>query len=221
MLPEKVPFPKLVMEVLKKLEGAYAVLVKSTLYPGELVACKRGSPMILGIRTQDTSTAPGFTATRSPVWARRDSFNCVSDSLDERWRTEKLECWVASDASAVIEHTKKVIVMEDNDVLHITGGGYGIYNTTHSDVEASDRTKRRRSVPTFLFSPRVLTLTPRMLILLDPKQAAVTRVLQTLQMEVEQIMKGGFDHFMQKAGSLNPSYCALNSPPPSSIRSND
>lgn len=136
-LPEKVPFPKLVMEVLKKLEGAYAVLVKSTFYPGELVACKRGSPMILGIRTHDKSSTPGFTATSSMVGVRRDSFNCVSDALDERWRSEELECWVASDASAVIEHTKKVIVMEDNDVLHIMGGGYGIYNTTHSDIEAS------------------------------------------------------------------------------------
>lgn len=36
------PRLQLVMEVLKKLEGAYAVLVKSTHYPGELVACKRG-----------------------------------------------------------------------------------------------------------------------------------------------------------------------------------
>lgn len=84
--------------------------------------------MILGIRTHDKSAA-GFTATSSTIGTRRDSFNCVSDSLDERWRDEELECWIASDASAVVEHTKRVIVMEDNDVLHITGGGYGIYNT--------------------------------------------------------------------------------------------
>lgn len=41
---------QLVMEVLKKLEGAYALLIKSRHYPGELVACKRGSPMIVGIK---------------------------------------------------------------------------------------------------------------------------------------------------------------------------
>ncbi len=40
------------MEVLKKLEGAYALLIKSTHYPGELVACKRGSPLILGIKVR-------------------------------------------------------------------------------------------------------------------------------------------------------------------------
>lgn len=44
--------------------------------------------------------------------------------------------------------------MEDNDVLHVVGGGYGIYNTSMTDVEE-----------------------------------AVPRVLQTLQVEVDQIMK--------------------------------
>jgi hypothetical protein len=33
-LQQRVPFPKLVMEVLKKLEGAYALLIKSSHYPG-------------------------------------------------------------------------------------------------------------------------------------------------------------------------------------------
>lgn len=83
------------MEVLKKLEGAYAVLVKSTYYPGELVACKRGSPMILGIKDPSGSTQ------------RRTSFNRIHDAGDKKWRSEAIECWVASDASAVVEHTKR------------------------------------------------------------------------------------------------------------------
>jgi glucosamine--fructose-6-phosphate aminotransferase (isomerizing) len=28
-------------------------------------------------------------------------------------------------------------VLEDNDVLHIVGGGYGIYNTRQADVETA------------------------------------------------------------------------------------
>uniref|UniRef100_A0A7S0WPK8 glutamine--fructose-6-phosphate transaminase (isomerizing) n=1 Tax=Chlamydomonas leiostraca TaxID=1034604 RepID=A0A7S0WPK8_9CHLO len=148
-LSEPVPFPKLVMEVLKKLEGAYALLIKSTHYPGELVACKRGSPLILGIK--------------DALGVRRTSFSRIRDADDKKWRSTNMECWIASDASAVVEHTKRVIVLEDNDVLHLTAGGYGIYNTSQQDVEE-----------------------------------AVPRVLLTLQVEVEQIMKGGFDHFMQK-----------------------
>lgn len=84
---------QLVMEVMKKLEGAFALLIKSCHYPGELVACKRGSPMILGIR--------------EPSEQRRSSFNRLRDADDKKWRQESIECWVASDASAVIEHTKR------------------------------------------------------------------------------------------------------------------
>lgn len=49
-LPEPIPFPQLVCEVVKQLEGAYALLFKSSVYPGELVACRRGSPLILGMK---------------------------------------------------------------------------------------------------------------------------------------------------------------------------
>lgn len=49
-LPEPIPFPQLVCEVVKQLEGAYALLFKSSVYPGELVACRRGSPLILGVK---------------------------------------------------------------------------------------------------------------------------------------------------------------------------
>ncbi len=46
------------MEVLKKLEGAYALLFKSKHYPGEMVACKRGSPLILGIKVRGPHPGP-------------------------------------------------------------------------------------------------------------------------------------------------------------------
>jgi hypothetical protein len=42
--------PLQVCEVVKQLEGAYALLIKSALYPGQLVACRKGSPLILGIK---------------------------------------------------------------------------------------------------------------------------------------------------------------------------
>lgn len=83
---------QLVMEVLKHLEGAYALLFKSSLYPGEMVACKRGSPLILGIRA-----APDGSTTRLA--------SVHDESLSHA--AESLECFIASDASAVVEHTKK------------------------------------------------------------------------------------------------------------------
>lgn len=41
------------MGVMSQLEGAFALLVKSRYHPGELVACKRGSPLILGVRLDE------------------------------------------------------------------------------------------------------------------------------------------------------------------------
>lgn len=145
-LNEDLPFPKLVMEVMRQLEGAYALLFKSVHYPGELVACKCGSPLIIG-----------FTSAEHPL------IHQVMTSTDIGWRASSMECWLASDPSAVVEHTKKVIVMEDNDVLHLCRGGYGIFNADNTN-----------------------------------DYSAVDRVVQTLEIEVEQIKKGGFDHYMQK-----------------------
>lgn len=75
-----------------------------------------------------------------------------------------LELFMASEASAVVEHTKQVIYLEDNDIVHMHGGEYTVYNW--SDV--------------------------------DSASVEVRRHIQTLTMEVGQIMKGGFDHYMQK-----------------------
>ena len=47
---ENVPFSQVVMEVMRRLEGAYAIILKSLHYPNESVACKRGSPLLLGIK---------------------------------------------------------------------------------------------------------------------------------------------------------------------------
>lgn len=85
------------MEVMTQLEGAYALLIKSSHYPGELVACKRGSPLILGIK-------------ETPVHhLKRTSSSLISDLREIRKRPagEAFEAFVASDASAVVEHTKR------------------------------------------------------------------------------------------------------------------
>ena len=81
------------MEVMSQLEGAFALLIQSRLYPGELIACKRGSPLLLGVKEGIIETV---TTTELP-------FECP-----HMWgRGPALEVFVASDANAVIEHTKK------------------------------------------------------------------------------------------------------------------
>lgn len=65
----------------------------------------------------------------------------------------------------------RVVVLEDNDVVHLRKGAYGIFNALLKEKE------RHRAVP---------------------------RALETLNMEVSQIMKGGYDTFMQVKTSFTP-----------------
>ncbi len=78
---------QLVLEVLSKCEGAYGLLIKSAYYPGELVACKRGSPLLLGVKT----------AARTPHTSPKRPMG----------RDGAFEAFIASDASAFVEHTNQ------------------------------------------------------------------------------------------------------------------
>ena len=80
---------QLVLEVLSKCEGAYGLLIKSAYYPGELVACKRGSPLLLGVKT----------AARTPHTSPKRPMG----------RDGAFEAFIASDASAFVEHTNQCV----------------------------------------------------------------------------------------------------------------
>ncbi|VDP50033.1 unnamed protein product [Schistosoma curassoni] len=72
----------------------------------------------------------------------------------------EIEFFFASCASALIEHTDKVIFLEDDDVAAVRNGQLTIHRLSRS--------------------------------------ASATREVVTLQMELQQIMKGNYDYFMQK-----------------------
>ncbi|QDZ19464.1 glucosamine--fructose-6-phosphate aminotransferase [Chloropicon primus] len=157
----KVSFRELVSQVVGELEGAFALLFKSKHFPGELVGCKCGSPLLLGIKSEGDQ-GDGHT------FVRQNS-GCV-DRLEE----SETDFYFASDASAIVEHTKRVVILEDNDVVHLKEGGYSIFTLE----------KGSRNTAPSLNDPSLLRQTNRM--------------LQTLEMGVEQIMKGGYSHFMIK-----------------------
>ena len=76
---------------------------------------------------------------------------------------------VPTRASACV---RRVVVLEDNDVVHLREGAYGIFNSLVTEQEL---------------------------------HVAVPRALETLNMEVSQIMKGGYDTFMQARPEPSPS----------------
>ncbi|KTG00091.1 hypothetical protein cypCar_00014900 [Cyprinus carpio] len=88
---------------------------------------------------------------------RMDEDTCLFP-VDEK----AVEYYFASDASAVIEHTNRVIFLEDDDIAAVRDGRLSIHRIKRT---AGDHP---------------------------------ARAIQTLQMELQQIMKGNFSSFMQK-----------------------
>jgi len=101
--------------------GAYAIVVLEKSSPNQLIAARKGSPLVVGVG--------------------------------------KGEFFLASDATPIIEYTNEVIYINDFDIVTIRNGELSILN-----IDAKPQ------VP----------------------------YIQTLEMELESIEKGGFEHFMLK-----------------------
>ncbi|EEY18621.1 glucosamine-fructose-6-phosphate aminotransferase [Verticillium alfalfae VaMs.102] len=186
-------FTDLTKAVISELEGAYGLLIKSVHYPHEVVAARKGSPLVIGVKTQrrmkvdfvdveysDENTAlPAEEASQNVALKKQnDLLNPTSllaapdKSLLHRSQSRAFmtddgmpmptEFFLSSDPSAIVEHTKKVMYLEDDDIAHIHEGSLNIHRLKKADGSSNVRT------------------------------------IQTLELELQEIMKGKFDHFMQK-----------------------
>ena len=106
---------------LHKVVGAYAIVVISADHPRQLIAARKGSPLVVGIG--------------------------------------KDEFFLASDATPIVEYTEDVVYPEDYEIVVIKDNNLSIHNI--------------ENVPT-------------------------TPYIQKLDVELESIEKGGFEHFMLK-----------------------
>jgi len=175
-------FRQLVEQTISQLEGAFACVFKSILYPGECVATRRGSPLLVGIKAEgglESDSIPvqysvednpksylhGATeCPQSPAPRKKTSamFRIDADETEEIHPCDgdAVEYFFASDASAIIEHTNRVIFLEDDDVAAVKLGVLSIHRSN--------------------------------------KEGELAREITTLKMEIQQIMKGNFSSFMQK-----------------------
>ncbi|KAI8899789.1 glutamine:fructose-6-phosphate amidotransferase [Globomyces pollinis-pini] len=173
-------FTSLVKGVIKELEGAFAIIVNSKHFPNEIVAARRGSPLLVGVKTTKNLKVDfvdvEFSGDANQDKATEQETNLLSPSgegpkirrsqsrafLSEDGMPQPIEYFLASDPSAIVEHTKRVLYLEDNDIAHIYDGELHIHRLRREDGMSSIRS------------------------------------IQTLEMEMAEIMKGSFDHFMQK-----------------------
>ncbi|KAG0049828.1 glutamine--fructose-6-phosphate transaminase (isomerizing) [Gryganskiella cystojenkinii] len=179
---KQLTFTDLVKGVVKELEGAFAMIFKSVHFPNQVVATRRGSPLLIGVKTpkklkvdfvdvefggiaeerelpSELEAAPGTLNTLEVPQLRRSESRAF---LSEDGLPQQIEYFLASDPSAVVEHTKTVLYLLDDDIAHISQGELHIHRLRRDDGISSIRS------------------------------------IQTLEIELAEIMKGSFDHFMQK-----------------------
>jgi len=166
-------FTALVKAVVKELEGAFALIFKSTHFPNEIVATRRGSPLLVGVKTEKklkvdfvdvefASDEKVETNLLAPPDASRLRRSQSRTFLSEDGMPQPIEFFLASDPSAIVEHTKRVLYLEDDDIAHISEGELHIHRLRRDDG------------------------------------ISAVRSIETLEIEINEIMKGKFDHFMQK-----------------------
>uniref|UniRef100_A0A8C9WGE7 glutamine--fructose-6-phosphate transaminase (isomerizing) n=1 Tax=Scleropages formosus TaxID=113540 RepID=A0A8C9WGE7_SCLFO len=147
-----ISFATLVERVIQQLEGAFALVFKSIHFPGEAVGTRRGGPLLIGVRSDHK-----LSTDHIPVLYR----SC-DRMFDLCGNSPMFPITLRCSGSAVIEHTNRVIFLEDDDVAAVMDGRLSIHRIKRT---AGDHP---------------------------------ARAIQTLQMELQQIMKGNFSSFMQK-----------------------
>jgi glucosamine--fructose-6-phosphate aminotransferase (isomerizing) len=106
---------------LNRVVGAYAIVIMSADEPDELIAARKGSPMVIGVG--------------------------------------KGEYFIASDATPIVEYTKNVIYLNDNEIAYVKRDDLLIKNIDNT---------------------------------------IQTPYIQELELKLEMLEKGGYDHFMMK-----------------------
>jgi len=107
---------------LNEVVGAYAIVILSKDNPGELIAARKGSPLVIGIGEN--------------------------------------EFFIASDPTPIVEHTKNVVYLNDEEIAVVTNKG----NLSIKTIQNKKKTP----------------------------------YVQELEMQLEALEKGGYDHFMLK-----------------------
>ncbi|WLF79831.1 glutamine--fructose-6-phosphate transaminase (isomerizing) [Lodderomyces elongisporus] len=208
-------FNELTKQVLHELEGSYGLLVKSYHFPGEVCGTRKGSPLLVGVKTEkklkvdfvdvefESNAAAAAQQQQQQQHQQQQQQQQQQQSnggnlslsngagaagasgvpdlgfipvvpgdlrtsqsrafLSEDDLPMPVEFFLSSDPASVVQHTKKVLFLEDDDIAHIYDGELHIHRASTKSAGES-----------------------------------TVRPIQTLEMELNEIMKGPYKHFMQK-----------------------
>lgn len=178
---DKINFQDLVELVVAQLEGAFSFLFKSIHYPGQLAAARRGSPLLVGIKCESelaTNTVPIV-------------FSKATDAADNSSSKELRGSLITSPVARPENQTEA-----DYHPLGSKNIEYFFASDAAAIIEHTNQV-------IFLEDDDVAVVLDGHLTIHRIKSATNhnepnSREINELLLEIQQIMKGNYDYFMQK-----------------------
>lgn len=132
----KFNFARLVYQVTQKLEGAYAILAMSSLAPCELVATRRGSPLIIGFPSQCNEVVATTDGHYFPTVCLTSCSTDARDSGASSKQTSQIQndYYFSSDTAALAPHVDRVLYLEDGTIAHACAGRLVLYEKEQKNI---------------------------------------------------------------------------------------
>lgn len=190
-------FNALTKEVLSELDGAYGLLCRSSHYPGEVICTRKGSPLLIGVKSEknlkvdfvDVEFVDDESADDQATLNETKLSNPHKPVADE----EKVYFAPISNNNASLRYSQSRAFLSED--------GIPIPIEFFISSDASSVVKHTKKV-LFLEDNDVAHIYDGELHIhrFKPRQDGdkITRPIQTLELELAQIMKGDYNHFMQK-----------------------
>ena len=140
-------FRELACALIKDFQGAFSFLIKSRHYPNEIIAVKKGSQLVIGllprgnwqpesidVRPTPRGLLQGAIASPSVACKPGHGESSTANGYPINSQIQDFgpaEFFLASDPSAIVRHTKKMVFLEDDDVAHIQRGCLVIYKSNN------------------------------------------------------------------------------------------
>merc|ERR1712106_907293 len=209
-------FRQLVEQTISQLEGAFACVFKSTYYPGECVVTRRGSPLLVGIKAEgglESDSIPvqyslddnpksylhgASDCPQSPAAPRKKTsamFRIDSDQTEEIHPCDgdAVEYFFASDASAIIEHTNRVIYLEDDDVAAVKLGVLSIHRSNKEGELAREITTLKMEIQQIMKGNYSSFMQKE---IFEQPESVVNTMRGRINFELEQVTLGGIKSFV-------------------------
>uniref|UniRef100_A0A183BJI6 MFS domain-containing protein n=1 Tax=Globodera pallida TaxID=36090 RepID=A0A183BJI6_GLOPA len=130
----------------KLMKGSYALMIKHNLFLGKFAATRHGLvPLFVGIKTTwKPSSVPVFYYREAAYRPRLGNMSMTQSSSQSSWNpaNSPVEYFVASELSAVIDHTQYVVVLKDGDVVYVEDGALCIYRIESSEGSSATQTEQ-------------------------------------------------------------------------------